>query len=87
MKLLLIQRDNRHNISVSQGRQLLANEEGKNIKLITLPMPSIENPPIKSADADPTALLFSVSIALTEIEISDFMPFDLGRECTKCSGE
>lgn len=57
------------------------------IEFNTWPIPWIENPPIKSAEAEPDALLGSLDIALTEKEISDLMPLDLYTECTKCSGE
>lgn len=55
--------------------------------LITLPIPKIENPPTKSAGADPITCSASLSEALMETDTSDLPAFDLGIECTKCSGE
>jgi hypothetical protein len=52
-----------------------------------LSISNIENPPIKIADADPETWLASLSETFIEIDTYGLMSFNLGTECTKCSGE
>lgn len=62
---------------------------GSNFALLlchTLLISIIENPPIKSAEADPETCSCSSREAEMESDMSGFMPSNLGTECTKCSG-
>ena len=52
----------------------------------TLLISIIENPPIKSAEADPETCSCSREAEM-ESDTSGLMPSNLGTECTKCSGE